>query len=80
MRDPVTLVQSGQTYDRASLCESLLQYRTLWPKTAQHFDQKRNCINNYDTREDLTYYLGDDAYQAYYNSIFKCRYEALWRE
>lgn len=80
MRDPVTLVQSGQTYDRASWCESLLQYPTLWPKTGQHFDQKLSYINNYDTREDLTYYLGDDAYQPYDILFFKRRYEAFWRE
>jgi hypothetical protein len=62
------------------LCESLLQYPTLWPKTGQHFDQKLSYINNYDTREDLTYYLGDDAYQPYDILFFKRRYEAFWRE
>jgi TPR repeat protein len=80
MRDPVTLVQSGQTYDKASLCESLLQYPDFCPKTGQHFDEKLSYINNSDAREDLTYYLGDDAYQPYDDSMFKRQYEALWRE
>jgi hypothetical protein len=80
MQDPVTLVQSGQTYDKASLCESLLQYPNLCPKTGQHFDKKLNYIDNYDAREDLTYYLGDDSYQSYDDSIFKRQYEALWSE
>jgi TPR repeat protein len=80
MRDPVILVQSAQTYDKASLCQSLLQYPDLCPNTGQHFDQKLNYISNYVAREDLTYYVGDDAYQPYDDSIFKRQYEALWRE
>jgi hypothetical protein len=80
MRDPVTLVQSGQTYDKEFLCESLLRNPDLCPKTGLHFKQKLNYISNYDAREDLTYYLGDDAYQPYDDSIFKRQYEAFWRE
>lgn len=40
MRDPVTVMESGLTYDRKSLCTSLLMYPDLEPGTNLSFDSR----------------------------------------
>jgi hypothetical protein len=78
MKDPVLLVQSGQTFDRKSLCKCLLQWPTKCPKTGQNFDGKLVYIDDYNTQEDLTYYLGEDAFQKFDDFTFQWEYNALW--
>ena len=70
MRDPVTLVQSSQTFDRESLCRCLLRNPTRCPLTNKDYGEKLNYIDNIGIRQFLTMYLGDDAYQKYDDSSF----------
>jgi U-box domain len=44
--DPVTLLESGITYDRASLSESLQRYPDLEPTTGQRFGQPLHFVAN----------------------------------
>jgi hypothetical protein len=63
MRDPVTLVQSSQTFDRESLCSCLFKNNTRCPLTYNDYGKKLQYIDNVGIRQFLAMYLGDDAYQ-----------------
>lgn len=80
MRDPVTLFQSGLTYDRESLCKSLLNYPKLCPSSNQTFDEKLQYVPNMTAPQLLMLYLGDEACQPYDDSDFDLPYGALWNE
>ena len=71
MRDPVTLVQSSQTFDRESLCNSLLKNPTRCPLTNKDYGEKLKYIDNVGIRQFLVMYLGGDAYQKYDDSSFR---------
>jgi len=77
MRDPVTLVESGQTYDKESLCQALLHFPTLCPLTGQSFPGKLQYIDCLPTRQILTLFVGNEAYQKYDDSCFRRRYSAV---
>lgn len=80
MRDPVILVQSGHTYDREYLCESLLRDRDLCPSTGKRFGEKIEYRDNLQIRQLLTLHMGQSAYQRYNDSEFRRRYAELWND
>mmetsp|Transcript_24399 Transcript_24399/g.44128 ORF Transcript_24399/g.44128 Transcript_24399/m.44128 type:complete len:447 (-) Transcript_24399:45-1385(-) len=80
MKDPVTLVQSGHTFDREALCKWLSVNPTKCPFTNVDYREKLQYGDNVQTRKLLFVYLGDDAYQRYDDSAFKLWYAALWNE
>lgn len=80
MRDPVTLIQTRQTYDREFLCEWLLEDPTRCPVTNRCFTEKLEYDDNLTARQLLMLYLGDDAYQPYDDAIFKRQYTAMWKK
>lgn len=80
MRDPVTLVQSGHTFDRESLCQWLLIHPTRCPYTNVDYGVKLQYGDNIVIRQLLTLYKGDAAYQQFDDSGFEVRYAALWNE
>lgn len=80
MRDPVTLVQSGHTFDRESLCQWLLINPTRCPFTNVDYGVKLQYGDNIRIRQLLTLYYGEDAFQRYDDATFKLRYDALWNE
>lgn len=75
MCDPVTLGQSGTTYDREFLSEWLLGNPTICPLGVD-YGEKLQYSDNVNIRQLLTLYLGDDAYQKYDDSSFKRQYSA----
>jgi TPR repeat protein len=79
MQDPVTLVQTGQTYDRKSLCEWLLTDPTLCPASNQRFTDKLEYVDNLIARKLLVEVFGDRAYQRHDDSDFEKRYDAVYR-
>jgi tetratricopeptide (TPR) repeat protein len=80
MRDPVTLMQSGHTFDRESLCQWLLINPTRCPFTNVDYGVKLQYGDNIKIRQLLTLYYGDQAYQRYDDTTFYIRYEAMWNE
>ncbi len=79
MRDPVILYPSGKTFDRESLCTWLLRNETpRCPWTNQPLEKQMAYIENRDTRDILTLYLGVEAYQRFDDSMFKVQYASLW--
>lgn len=78
MRDPVKLVQSGITYDREYLCESLLRDRDLCPETGIHYGEMLEYEDDVAVRLRLTFNMGESAYQRYDDSAFRRQYAALW--
>eukprot|EP00544_Gedaniella_sp_CCMP2646_P012521 CAMPEP_0202482206 /NCGR_PEP_ID=MMETSP1361-20130828/1645_1 /ASSEMBLY_ACC=CAM_ASM_000849 /TAXON_ID=210615 /ORGANISM="Staurosira complex sp., Strain CCMP2646" /LENGTH=384 /DNA_ID=CAMNT_0049110001 /DNA_START=80 /DNA_END=1234 /DNA_ORIENTATION=- len=80
MRDPVTLMQSGHTFDRESLCQWLLINPTRCPFTNVDYAVKLQYGDNIKIRQLLTLYYGDQAYQRYDDTTFYIRYEAMWNE
>jgi hypothetical protein len=80
MRDPVTLMQSGHTFDRESLCQWLLINPTRCPFTNVDYGVKLQYGDNIKIRQLLTLYYGDQAYQRYDDATFYIRYEAMWNE
>jgi hypothetical protein len=75
--DPVTLVESGHTFDRTQLCKWLLINPTRCPATGVDFEEKLKYKDNDTVRKILVMYLGDEAYQKYNDSRFRNKYEAL---
>jgi U-box domain len=80
MKDPVTLVESGQTYDRESLCTSLLSYPNLEPATGERFDRPLSYTPNITVRKLIMAQHGDAHYQKHDDGYFKVQYEAKWKE
>jgi Leucine rich repeat/U-box domain len=80
MRDPVFLVDSGKTYDRESLCTSLLHSPDLEPSIGQHFDRPLSYTPNIAVRKMIMELFGDAHYQKYDDDDFKVQYEAKWNE
>ena len=78
MSDPVTLVPSGISYDRKSLCDYLLKNPSKDPSTDKDHGDKLQYAENYSARQVLTLYLGDEAFQKYNDSVFKLQYKSLW--
>jgi TPR repeat protein len=78
MSDPVTLVPSGISYDRKSLCEYLLKNPSTDPSTKEDCGDKLQYAENYSARQVLTLYLGDAAFRKYDDSVFKLQYKSLW--
>jgi hypothetical protein len=77
MSDPVTVVQTGQTYDREALCKWLLGHPTRCPLGEDH-KEKVTYTDNISARQLLTAFKGDDAYVKYDDSDFKIQYDTLW--
>ena len=77
MSDPVTVVQTGQTYDREALCKWLLGHPTRCPLGEDH-KEKVTYTDNISARQLLTDFKGDDAYVKYDDSDFKRQYDTLW--
>ena len=71
MHDPVTLIQSQQTFDRKQLCRWLLVDPSRCPLTNKDYGEKLQYIDNIGIRQILTMYLGDEAYQKYDDSSFR---------
>jgi U-box domain len=80
MHDPVTLVDSGLTYDRKSLCTSLLMYPSLEPATGQRFDRPLCYTPNIAVRNMIMAQYGDAHYQKHDDDSFKGQYDAKWAE
>jgi hypothetical protein len=80
MRDPVTLDETGITYDRKSLCTSLLLYPDLDPLTGQRFDRPLRYFPNIAVRKLLMRQYGDSYYKKYDDTQFKVMYKAKWKE
>jgi U-box domain len=80
MRDPVTVMESGLTYDRESLCASLLAYPDLEPGTGQRFDRPLHYVPNIAVRQMIMAQHGDAYYQKHDDAEFKVQYEAKWKE
>lgn len=78
MRDPVTLVQTNQTYDREFLCHWLVDNPTQCPMTGYCFEERLEYIDDIKTRGLLISYLGKEAYQRFDESDFQCQYVAKW--
>lgn len=78
MQDPVVLFPSGHSYDRKYICESLLHFPNLDPKSGVYFDQPLSYATNFGLR-NLLQEKGalvvpyDDAY-------FAQAYQKAWRE
>jgi hypothetical protein len=73
MSDPVILSPSGKTFDRRSLCTWLLRslrfnetHRCPW--TSQPLGTNMTYLDDINTRDTLTHYLGEEAYQRYDDS------------
>jgi hypothetical protein len=79
MHDPVTVVESGITYDRESLCTSLLVYPDLEPFTGQRYDHPIHYTPNISIRSLLMMQYGDSYYQKYDDDDFKIQYEGKWK-
>lgn len=80
MRDPVTVMESGLTYDRKSLCSSLLTYPKLEPCTGQRFDHPLHYTANIAIRNMVTMHYGDAFFEKYDDSKFKVQYKEKWDE
>jgi U-box domain len=80
MRDPVSVMESGLTYDRQSLCASLLLYPDLDPAIGQRFDRPLHYAPNVAIRKLLMTHYGDSYYQKYDDAEFKVVYDAIWKE
>lgn len=74
MKDPVIVVQSGMTYDRHALCDSLRVHPYLDPTTNIRYKHKLTYVDNILVRKLLIQTLGDDAYQRYDDGKFLVRY------
>lgn len=80
MQDPVTLVQTGQTYDRKSLCEWLITDPTLCPASNRRFIDKLEYTDNLIARKLLVLYFGDGAYQRHGDSDFEQQYDKAYKK
>ena len=78
MKDPVLLTASGMTYDRASLCASLLAQPNLCPCTNNRYDNKLGYTENISLRQAIMHMFGDNAYQRYDDTGFALQYDAAW--
>jgi U-box domain. len=80
MKDPVLLSPSGHTYDRESICQSLLIQPDVCPVTNKRYDKQLTFTSNIGLRQVLMATYGDSAYQSYDDTWFWPRYHALWKE
>lgn len=80
MKDPVTLVPSGHTFDRESICNALLLQPTRCPLTGVDYGRKLEYGDNIRIRQLVALYFGDGVYQKYNDFKFKLFYTALWNE
>jgi tetratricopeptide (TPR) repeat protein len=79
MKDPVSLVPSGSTVDKESICTWLLVNETPRdPLSNEPLDRHMPYAPNLYIRNMLTEYLGDEAYVRYDDNDFLLRYQALW--
>ena len=77
MHDPVTIVQSGHTFDREGLCKWLLKNPTRCPATGVDFGEKLQYGDNVSLRRILVMYMGDQAYQKYGDTSFREEYDLI---
>ena len=80
MKDPVMLVQSGNTYDRESLCRCLLWHPNRDPVTGKRFFSKLKYRSNISMRQILIYHCGDATYQKHDDSAFEAAYDRAWNQ
>ena len=77
MQDPVVVFPSGQSYDRKYICQSLLHYPNLDPKSGVYYDKPLRYTTNYALRailqERRCFVPADDQ-------GFEQAYEKAWRE
>jgi U-box domain len=79
MEDPVIVTESGISYDRKWLCESLLIHPDLEPFTGKRYDKKLVYSDNICLRQALMEQCGDQAYTRYDDSGFASKYDAAWK-
>jgi WD40 repeat protein len=80
MKDPVTLVESGVTYDRRSICRSLLLYPALEPTTGQRYDRPLRYTPNRIVRDMVIMMYGDSYYQKFDDREFLQQYREIWNQ
>ena len=71
MKDPVVLVPSGISYDRKSICASLLRSPTLDPKTNVRYSEPLDYCDNVDLRLHLAHYerYDDSEFRRMYRGV-----------
>lgn len=79
MQDPVTIMQTGQTYDRKYLCEWLLVDPTLCPASNRRFIDKLEYTYDLIARKLLIEFFGESAYRRHDDSDFERCYDAVYR-
>jgi hypothetical protein len=80
MRDPVTMVQTGITFDRESLSKWLVKNPKTCPVANVDFHEHLRYVDGICTRQLLIQYLGEDSYQPYDDSYFREQYQATMVE
>jgi WD40 repeat protein len=80
MKDPVTLVESGVTYDRKSICRSLLLYPALEPTTGQRYDRPLRYTPNRIVRDMVMMMYGDSYYERFDDTEFLQQYREIWSQ
>jgi U-box domain len=80
MHDPVTVLESGLTYDRKSLCTSLLLYPDLEPVTLHRYDGPLSYTPSIAVRNMIMAQCGDSYYEKFDDAEFQERYKAKWKE
>lgn len=77
MEDPVVLFPSGQSYDRRSICQSLLHFPNLDPKSGLYYDKPLRYTTNFALRNILQ---DMHALVPYDDSYFAEAYAEVWEE
>jgi WD40 repeat protein len=80
MKDPVTVVESGITYDRQSLCKSLLLYPSLEPTTGQRYDHPLRYTPNRVIRDMAAIMYGDSFFEQFDDREFLQQYNEIWNQ
>jgi len=78
MEDPVLLLSSGSTFDRKSLCRSLLAHPNLDPSTNMRYDDPLSYAPNIGLRQLLMARHTDRAFCPYDDSHFEADYKGAW--
>lgn len=77
MEDPVVVFPSGHSYDRKSICQSLLHFPNLDPKSGLYYDKPLRYTTNFALRNILQ---DMQALVPYDDSGFAEAYTKAWRD
>lgn len=77
MEDPVLLVQSGNSYDRKHLCQSLLSYPTLDPQSGMEYAKPLEYVDNVVVRSML---IDKGRYVKHNDTEFLAQYPVVWKK